>query len=361
MKNTSRLALCIPLAFVAVFSLATSHLKLAPGQSAVLAAQAQAPPDQGPDPADANMAPSGQSYTTEAPPPDGQNPDDSNYAEQPTEEATQPPPPLPDYVQPPPPDDGYIWTPGYWAWGAYGYYWVPGVWVEPPYMGALWTPGYWGFYGSRFLFYPGHWGMHMGWYGGIHYGFGYVGFGYEGGYWNSGHFFYNRVYNNINGRVVHNTYNYNAGNRGYNNYNGGNRGNNNYNAGNRGNNNYNGGNRGNGNFNNDRNNNNPRPSYRGGAGVQYRPQPSEREAAHEPTAPRMNPQVQHEQNYGGDRGQFANQNHGRPATPAISRPIPSSRYRYAAPPNTPARAKRATLWRFSPLANSQSAPVIRHM
>ena len=91
---------------------------------------------------------------------------------------------------------------------------MPGAWVEPPYIGGLWTPGYWGFYGGRYLFYPGHWGMHIGFYGGINYGFGYIGFGYEGGYWNGGHFFYNRVYNNINVRVVHNVYNYRAGNRG---------------------------------------------------------------------------------------------------------------------------------------------------
>ncbi len=219
----------------------------------------------------------------------------------PTQQATEPPPALPDYEQPSAPADGYIWTPGYWAWGPSGYYWVPGAWVEPPYDAALWTPGYWGFYGGRYLFYPGHWGLHIGFYGGINYGFGYVGFGYEGGYWNGGHFFYNRAYNHINVRVIHNTYNYNAGNRG----------------------NYNGGNRGNNNYNNNRNDNNPRPSYRGGAGVQYHPQPSEGAAAHEPTAPRMNTQVQHEQNYGGMRGQYANQNHGQPATPAVSRPIPA--------------------------------------
>ena len=313
--------------------------------AAVAGAQDQAPPDQGapdqgPDPASVNMAPSGPSYTTEAPPPDqsaapGQAPDDSGYSEMPTQQATEPPPALPDYDQPPAPADGYIWTPGYWAWGPGGYYWVPGAWVEPPYSAALWTPGYWGFYGGRYLFYPGHWGLHIGFYGGINYGFGYIGLGYEGGYWNGGRFFYNRAYNHINVRVVHNTYNYNAGNRG--NYNGGNRGNynggdrGNYNAGDRGNNNYNGGNRGN--YNNDRNDNNPRPSYRGGAGVQYRPQPSEREAAHEPTAPRMNTQVQHEQNYGGMRGQFANQNHGRPETPAISRPIPADHSSRSAPSN----------------------------
>ena len=54
------------------------------------------------------------------------------------------PPVLPIYEQPPLPAVGYIWTPGYWAYGDAGYYWVPGVWVEPPTVGLLWTPGYWG-------------------------------------------------------------------------------------------------------------------------------------------------------------------------------------------------------------------------
>ena len=40
------------------------------------------------------------------------------------------PPVLPVYVQPPLPAPGYIWTPGYWAYGDAGYYWVPGVWVH---------------------------------------------------------------------------------------------------------------------------------------------------------------------------------------------------------------------------------------
>ena len=51
------------------------------------------------------------------------------------------PPALPVYVQPPLPAPGYIWTPGYWAYGDAGYYWVPGVWVSPPRAGVLWTPG----------------------------------------------------------------------------------------------------------------------------------------------------------------------------------------------------------------------------
>src|SRR5262249_16572953 len=54
------------------------------------------------------------------------------------------PPVLPVYEQPPIPGPGYIWTPGYWAWGDDGYYWVPGTWILPPAVGLLWTLGYWG-------------------------------------------------------------------------------------------------------------------------------------------------------------------------------------------------------------------------
>ena len=36
------------------------------------------------------------------------------------------PPPIPVYAQPPIPAPGYLWTPGYWAYGD-GYYWVPGT------------------------------------------------------------------------------------------------------------------------------------------------------------------------------------------------------------------------------------------
>jgi hypothetical protein len=35
----------------------------------------------------------------------------------------------------------------------------------------------------------------------------------------------------------------------------------------------------------------------------------------------MSTQVQHEQKFQSNRGQFANTNHGQPAKPAISRPI----------------------------------------
>src|SRR4030088_3154193 len=119
------------------------------------------------------------------------------------------PPPLPIYEQPLCPEDGYIWTPGYWAYGDDfdDYYWVPGTWVLAPEVGFLWTPAYWGWGGEGFVFYDGYWGPVVGFYGGINYGFGYFGEGYEGGRWDNDRFFYNRSVNNVNETVVHNVYN----------------------------------------------------------------------------------------------------------------------------------------------------------
>src|SRR5258707_6540251 len=97
------------------------------------------------------------------------------------------PPVLPVYVQPACPGDGYIWTPGYWAYGDDGYYWVPETWVVAPEPGFLWTPGYWGFGGGLYAWHAGYWGPHIGFYGGVNYGFGYFGSGYEGGDWIGGH------------------------------------------------------------------------------------------------------------------------------------------------------------------------------
>jgi hypothetical protein len=116
------------------------------------------------------------------------------------------PPPLPVYVQPPLPAEGYIWTPGYWAYGEGGYYWVPGVWVQPPTVGFLWTPAYWGWEGGHYRFYDGYWGPHVGYYGGINYGFGYFGVGFGGGLWVGNHFSYNRAVANFGGVHVTNVY-----------------------------------------------------------------------------------------------------------------------------------------------------------
>lgn len=117
------------------------------------------------------------------------------------------PPILPVYVQPVCPAPGYIWVPGYWAYGPDGYFWVPGTWVEPPEVGLLWTPGYWGWNDGLYVWYPGYWGPEVGFYGGINYGFGYTGVGFSGGYWRGGTYYYNRAVTNVNVTVVHNTYN----------------------------------------------------------------------------------------------------------------------------------------------------------
>src|SRR5262252_1338024 len=117
------------------------------------------------------------------------------------------PPALPVYPQPVCPGAGYIWTPGYWAYGPAGYYWVPGTWVLVPEPGLLWTPGYWGWSGNAYFWNAGYWGPVVGFYGGINYGFGYGGSGYQGGYWRGQQFYYNRSVNNVNTTNVTNVYN----------------------------------------------------------------------------------------------------------------------------------------------------------
>jgi hypothetical protein len=118
------------------------------------------------------------------------------------------PPALPVYAQPICPGPDYIWIPGYWAWGPDGYYWVPGTWVLAPQPGLYWTPGWWGYDadGDDYVWHPGYWGPHVGFYGGINYGFGYFGNGYVGGQWRDRHFYYNRAVTNVNVTVVRNVY-----------------------------------------------------------------------------------------------------------------------------------------------------------
>ncbi len=190
-----------------------------------------------------------------------------------------PPPALPVYAQPVCPGDGYLWTPGYWAWGPAGYYWVPGVWVRPPAVGVLWTPGYWGWGGSAYVFHPGYWGPHIGFYGGVNYGYGYTGVGYEGGYWRGGAFAYNRSVNNINSIHVTNVYNRTVV---VNNVN--------------------------------------RVSYNGGrGGLTARANSREQAAFNERHFQPTSNQVAHEQAMRSDRMQQASYNHGRPQTTAMSR------------------------------------------
>jgi hypothetical protein len=193
------------------------------------------------------------------------------------------PPALPVYAQPVCPTEGYIWTPGYWGYNAEGgYYWVPGVWVAPPRVGVLWTPGYWGFAGGVYAFHAGYWGPHVGFYGGVNYGFGYGGVGFGGGEWRGGHFAYNSAVTNVNTTVIHNTYVNKTV------------------------------------INNTTVNN--RTSFNGGpGGTMAAPTAQERAAASEHHVEPTSEQMTHEHAASTDRSNFASENHGKPANPAMSR------------------------------------------
>ncbi|HTA27597.1 MAG TPA: YXWGXW repeat-containing protein, partial [Bacteroidia bacterium] len=187
------------------------------------------------------------------------------------------PPELPVYEQPPCPTDGYLWSPGYWAWGPDGYYWVPGVWVAPPEAGFLWTPGYWGFGDGAYLWHAGYWGPHIGFYGGVCYGYGYGGHGFYGGRWEGGHFRYNTAVCHVNNTVIHNTYvdrtviNNSTVNR---------------------------------------------TSFNGRGGVEAQPTNEERTAMNEHHSQPTSSQQSHERSAAGNRNQLASVNHGSPKTTA---------------------------------------------
>jgi hypothetical protein len=191
------------------------------------------------------------------------------------------PPELPVYDQPPLPAPGYLWIPGYWSWGPDGYYWVPGYWEEPPAVGLLWTPGYWGWHDGLYAWNDGYWGPHIGFYGGVNYGFGYVGTGYEGGRWNNGVFAYNRTVNNFGGVHVTNVYNQTVV----------------------------------------VNNNVTRVSFNGGTGgTAAQPTPQEQAVAQEQHVPPTTAQTQHQQTASTNRALLASENHGKPAIAATSKP-----------------------------------------
>jgi VHL beta domain/WXXGXW repeat (2 copies) len=122
--------------------------------------------------------------------------------------ASFPPPPIPDYEQSPPPEENLIWTPGYWAWNQDigNYYWVDDAWIAAPIVGYLWTPGYWAVQHGAFAWRPGYWGPHVGFYGGINYGYGYFGRGFVGGSWRNGRMMYNSAVINVGRFHLTNTY-----------------------------------------------------------------------------------------------------------------------------------------------------------
>jgi len=190
------------------------------------------------------------------------------------------PPVIPVYPQPVIPGPGYIWTPGYWAYGPGGYYWVPGTWVLPPTVGVLWTPGYWGYTGGAYIWHAGYWGPHVGFYGGVNYGYGYTGYGFAGGYWRGGAYYYNRSVANVNTTVIHNTYNTTVVER-----------------------------------------NVSRVSYNGGeGGLTARPTTNELAAERERHAAATSVQMQHERAASTNRAMWASSNHGQPSVAATARP-----------------------------------------
>ena len=196
------------------------------------------------------------------------------------------PPALPIYVQPSLPAPGFIWTPGYWAWGEAGYYWVPGVWVRPPSVGLLWTPGYWGFAGGVYGWHGGYWGPHVGFYGGVNYGFGYGGIGFYGGEWRGGAFAYNSAVANFGSVHVTNVYE----NRTV----------------------------------VEQNTivNNNHVAFNGGpGGINRAPSVQEQQFTGESHVQPTPNQMQHQNAAGMDRSQLASVNQGHPSTTAMSRPV----------------------------------------
>ena len=208
------------------------------------------------------------------------------------------PPVLPVYAQPICPSPGYLWTPGYWAYGPEGYYWVPGVWVQPPTVGFLWTPAYWGWENGAYLFHGGYWGPHIGFYGGVNYGFGYTGVGFFGGEWRGGAFFYNRSVANVNVTNVTNVYNRTV-----------------------------------------IVNNRTTVAFNGGpGGIQARPSPQEEAWSHENHLPPSSEQMSHQAFASQNRAQFASVNHGRPMVAAAATPTS-----FRANPTNPVAAARPTV------------------
>jgi hypothetical protein len=196
------------------------------------------------------------------------------------------PPELPVYVQPDCPEPGLMWMPGYWAYGDDGYYWVPGAWVPAPYQGALWTPGYWGWSDGFYVFHPGYWGRHVGYYGGVNYGYGYGGFGFAGGEWRGRVFAYNTAVMHVDRRYIHNTFDDRGRvDRGF-------------------------------------VARDSHVAFSGGpGGIRYQPRPEERLAERDHHIAATSFQQQHQAAARSDRGSYVKNNGGHPRTLAVPRPL----------------------------------------
>ena len=134
---------------------------------------------------------------------------------------------------------------------------------------------------ASMLWNAGYWGPHIGFYGGVNYGFGYGGIGYEGGRWDNGVFAYNRTVNNFGGVTITNVYEKtvivdpNA----------------------------------------------TRVSFNGGSGgTTVRPTPEQEAAAHEQHVAAIPAQLQHERTASANKALLASENHGQPTIAATSKP-----------------------------------------
>ena len=124
-------------------------------------------------------------------------------------------------------------------------------------------------------------GPHIGFYGGVNYGFGYNGFGYGGGEWRGNNFFYNRSVNNVRNVNITNVYDRTVVN----------------------------------------NNSNNRVSFNGGnGGVRAQPTPEQAAAAHEQHVGVTPAQQQHFQAARMQPNLRASVNHGAPPVAATPRP-----------------------------------------
>jgi len=130
------------------------------------------------------------------------------------------------------------------------------------------------------VFHRGYWGPHVGFYGGINYGFGYPGVGFYGGGWNDNHFRYNTAVFNVNRSVVRNVY---TDRRGFGATNG------------------------------------SRASFNGPGGVNRQPNSQERRFMGERHIQPTHSQISHQQMAGRNPAQRMSTNHGRPANMAMNR------------------------------------------
>jgi hypothetical protein len=138
------------------------------------------------------------------------------------------------------------------------------------------------------MWHAGYWGPHVGYYGGVNYGFGYGGIGFAGGMWRGGFFAYNTAVMHVGG--------------------GGGWGNRTY-------------------VDNtivERTTiiNNNHVSYNGGpGGINHQPAPEERIAEHEQHVGPTSFQAQHENTFRNDHTAYAQVNGGHPQNAALSRPL----------------------------------------